>query len=78
MIRDEAVFGKTPAVEFQLKDGTWVFPDCGYRCRRCKACLGCVRKFMRSRDDKRLVLRDERDPYTFCKDGLDHVCAGES
>ena len=31
-------------LECLLPDGTWVTPDCGWRCAKCDACIGCIKK----------------------------------
>lgn len=35
-----------PIVQIQRPDGTWFWPDCGWKCDACDVCLGCARKMV--------------------------------
>lgn len=35
-----------PMVETKTDDDEWFFPDCGFVCKYCNRCMGCMRKMM--------------------------------
>ena len=70
--------GCFPWAQFQLVNGEWVWPDCGYSCSKCGACLGCERKLIREHSSEGTWHLNLSPSFGGCDEDQEHECSGKN